>query len=210
MKKLLNYALVPVILLLVGCQKDIQTTLPELVADAKGAAAPAKLSAVALKVTVSNQDGIANDGKGIYTDGVQSTTATIRNTDGQFFFTVDARYRWLTFPFRRELEGKDDYRMVTDCPIALQNMAIGSANAQMAGFRVWAYTGRGVLAWNMRYDYNASGNGNPETDKVLITRVSSTRWTIQTTNNNKAELMDSNGNFIDYFSVPAFITLDTK
>lgn len=217
MKKILSHSLLPILVLLVSCQKDFKASEPQLTANGKPAdtGPSTKLSTVSLSVAVDDLNGISSDGKGNYVDGSQQVSATIRSSDGNLFIvtntTFKPRQRWFNFPFNTSLEGKDDYRIVTDAATPLQNMSTASgSNTQLAGMRVWAYTGRGVLAWNMRFDYDASGNGNPATDKVLITRTGANTWVIESTDDATAELLDANGSFVAYYSVPFKLTLTKK
>lgn len=219
MKKIFAFSLLPMIILLVSCQKDINKFDPAVTADGKPAGAggggPSKLAEVPLILTVDDLNGIASDEKGNYIDGQDNVRATIRSSDGNFYLmtntTFKPRKRWLNFPFNPNLEGKDDYRIVTGANIPLQNMSteVGN-NKQLAGMRVWAYVGKGVQAWNIRFHYAAGGQPNDETDPVLITRQNENVWTIEPTGNATAELFDENGILVGLFQVPFKLTLTTR
>jgi hypothetical protein len=166
-------------LFLFSCTKESNFNDELVVAQARGTAPSERLSVVRLQVRIEDYSGISNDGNEYYTNGQQNVSATIRDTDGQFFFISNTTFktplRKLTFPFNPNLNNKADYRMVTNFPVALQTMEVG--DTKLGGMRVWAYVDKSVEDFVMRYRYDiATNQPNINTSEVQVTRVNEYTW----------------------------------
>ncbi|HSK12900.1 MAG TPA: hypothetical protein VK907_06765 [Phnomibacter sp.] len=227
MKKLILIQALPALLLLGACHKDMNPKDQGRDIEARngkpsgGGGGGTKLTAVPLNVSIDALNGISNDGKGAYGSGVDRVSATLRETDGQFFFQTNTQFkprlRWLTFPYSPALNDKDDYRMVTDFEQPLQTMDPGTGS-QTGGMRIWAYVNKSTEAFVMRYYYGvATGNPNSATSRVKVTRTDANTWVIEPleleldgTVTVTAELKIGTGSFAPHNNVPFKITLTRK
>jgi hypothetical protein len=165
-------------LFLFACTKESNFNDELVVAQARGTAPSERLSVVRLQVRIEDYRGISNDGNEYYTNGQQNVSATIRDTDGQFFFISNTTFktpqRSLSFT-NSALNNKTDYRMVTNFPVALQTMGVGET--KLGGMRVWAYVNKSVEDFVMRYRYDiATNQPNLNTSEVQVTRVNEYTW----------------------------------
>lgn len=198
------------VLVLAGCQKDIQQLKEEenlsLISMAKGPGAPTGNGTIYLKVTVSEATGnmINSDGYGelIYTHGIDRVEAQILSSDGNFYMntnnnTVKPRIRFLYFPpnitvYQKEMNGKRNYSLRTSAPLAavnggttywLQNMPVTNpAFSQYMSFRVWGVDQGGVVDWRLVYRNGPENTSSSLTDYAKVTRVNNDVWTIEPAN----------------------------
>ena len=189
MKKNLNRAALLGLLIVAGCQKDVQqsTGQNEIVTATIAKPAPTGNTTVNLSVTVddASTNNIQSDGHGAYINGTDRVDAQILSSDGNFYMntnnnTVKETIRKMIFlPNNPELQlaGKRNYSLRTNAPIRLQNMALNTP--QNVGFRVWGVLQGGVVDWRLLFRNGLEDIPSSPTDYAKVTRVSNDVWTIE-------------------------------
>lgn len=176
-----------------------------------------------LSVTVDDLK-MASDGKGAYINGIDGISAQFLSTDGTLSLTTsNARItnaRKLTFPdgsgYAINPNASANYLLnvfandVDPAPSKIQDIAIGTS--QVMAMRVWGSNLKGAIEFRLLFNYGI-GAGYI-TDKVIVTRVDSTTWTVESTDsdpsnpNATAALTGfDNKDFKGYYSVPFKLTL---
>ena len=225
MKKSINFTGLLTLLVLAGCQKDIQQSAEQTASvESASVAKPSSGGNTTVNLSVTVDDASANkilsDGKGAYINGTDRVEAQILSSDGNFYMntnnnTVKTPVRTIQFlPGNPELNlsGKRNYSLRTNAAIWLQNMAIGSF--QNVGFRAWGVQQGGVVDWRLLFRNGLEDNASSLTDYAKVTRVSNDMWTIEPAGYQavifaNARLIDSNDNSIGlgYYQVPFKLTL---
>jgi hypothetical protein len=177
-----------IMLVIAGCQKDVQ--LSPTANRVPSTLAGAQASTIYLSVTVQDlsTNNIISDGKGAYIHGTDRVEATILSSDGNFYMntnnnTVKAPIRNMLFlPNNPELalNGERNYSLRTAAGTWLQNMVVGSS--QNVGFRAWGVQQGGVVDWRLLFRNGWENSTTSLTDYAKVTRSSNDVWIIEPAN----------------------------
>ncbi len=167
---------------------------------------------------------ISDDERGAYINGVDGISAQFASSDGSFSLTTSTKRiknpRKLTFPdginYAINPNLSNTYLLnvfandVHPAPFKIQEIPVGTS--QVMAMRIWGSNVSGVIEFRLIYNYGI-GAGYV-TDQVIVTRVDSTTWTVESTDsdtsNPDATAALTGGNNKDlrgYYSVPFKLTL---
>lgn len=227
------------LLVLAGCQKDVQAPNEEssstlTSANAKGAP-NVPLIVTVIDRTTDNGYRISSDGAS-YINGQQLVEAVLLASDGNFYLntnsnTAKATLRWLIFYdetlsgttssgefYNKTMNGLPNYSLrttIADGAAPIQSMIEGSF--QYVGFRIWGVKLKGVVDWRLVYKNGYESdywNTASTTDYAKVTRVSATQWTIEPASHATAALYPGNATSpsdrLGYHVVPFKLILNKK
>lgn len=173
-----------------------------------------------LSVTVDDLM-ISSDGIGAYVNGVDGVSAQFVSPDGTFSFgTSTARIknpRRLTFPANNptyainpNLSPNYVINVLANeydpAPYKIQDIPVNES--QVMAMRVYGVNSRGII--DFRFLFNLGIGAGYITDKVTVTRIDTTTWTVESTSDATAALTGGNNkDFKAYYSVPFKLTLKT-
>lgn len=169
---------------------------------------------------------LSSDEKGAYVNGIDGISAQFNSSDGSFSLSTSsvkgkAPIRRLYFPpniqegivvpYAIDLNASYSYLLnvfTSDsepAPFKIQEIPVGTS--QVMAMRIWGSNSSGTIEFRLIFNYGI-GAGYV-TDKVIVTRVDSTTWTVESTNsdesNPNATAALTGGNNKDlkgYYSVP--------
>ena len=219
MKPNLSFATVLAMLIVAGCQKDIQQSKEQNTSatTSTNQSSAAGNQTVYLSVTIDDALGnqIRSDGNGPYINGTDRVEATILSSDGNFYMNTNnntARTAIRTMQFLPGnsglgLGGKRNYSLRTAATVLLQNMVVGTT--QYVGFRAWGVQQAGVVDWRLLFRNGLENTSTSLTDYAKVARTTSDEWTIEPASypgvtSAYARLIDGNDNSIGagYYQVP--------
>lgn|SRR5688572_24830264 len=224
----------PLILLMVisGCQKDIQQSAEQKDLEIAGAknGSPAN-GTIYLTVTLDDAAGdkIRSDNGTAYIHGTNRVEAQILSSDGNFYMntnnnTVKQPIRTMQFlPGTVDLSGNRNYSLRTSSPLDpsinngntvwIQNLGVDQS--QIMCMRAWGVDQQGVVDWKLLFrngpeNYPASSL----TDYVLVTRTAADTWTIEPAEISSpaanSRLVNGNDVGSEHYQVPFKLTLVKK
>jgi hypothetical protein len=176
-----------------------------------------------LSVTIDEQM-ISSDGKGAYVNGIDGISAQFNSTDGTFSLTTkNARNknpRKLIFPegatYAINPNLSFNYLInvlandVHPAPYKIQDIPEGTS--QIMAMRVWGSNSSGTIEFRLLFNYGI-GAGYV-TDQVLVNRINSTTWTVESTDSDESNpnataalTGENNKDLKGYYSVPFKLTL---
>lgn len=233
MKSSIKLSVILLCLVLTGCIETSQQTLTEnktlantLASDEsdpnarKGGGSTGQIY---LSVTVDPLM-ISDDGRGAYINGVDGISAQFASSDGSFSLTTSTTRiknpRRLTFPegagYNINPNSSNTYLLnifpsdSEPAPFKIQEIPVGTS--QVMAMRIWGSNSSGAIEFRLIFNYGI-GAGYV-TDKVIVNRVDSTTWTVESTDsdlsnpNATAALTGSyNKDLRGYYSVPFRLTL---
>lgn len=162
---------------------------------------------------------ISNDGRGAYVNGKDGISAQFVSSDGSFSLTTSTTRiknpRRLTFPdggnYAINPNSSNTYLLnvfandVHPAPYKIQDIPVGTS--QVMAMRIWGSNLSGAVEFRLIFNYGI-GAGYV-TDKVLVTRVDSTTWTVESTDSDESNpnataalTGESNKDLRGYYSVP--------
>ncbi len=176
-----------------------------------------------LSVTVDDLK-LASDRKGAYLNGIDGISAQFLSPDGSLSLTTSTTRiknpRRLTFPdgagYNINPNSSNTYLLnvfandVHPAPFKIQEIPVGTS--QVMAMRIWGSNSSGAVEFRLLFNYGI-GAGYV-TDKVIVSRVDSITWIVESTNSDTSNpdataalTSADNKDLRGYYSVPFKLTL---